>query len=218
MTSISIACVVEGEGEVHAVPILIRRIAQRIDPGLVPFVPRPIRVRRNRITERFDELERALERAAASIKTGGAVLILLDSEDDCPAQLAPNLVQRATRCRSDLLIGVVLAKREYEAWFLAAAESIRGKRGLPATLDSPNDPEGVQGAKEWLRNHMPPTRKYTETTDQSALTDLFDLDQARQRSNSFDKCYREIERLLRVLYEPKTPSPPETESRTTGES
>jgi hypothetical protein len=218
VTSISIACVVEGDGEVHAVPILIRRIAQRIDPGLVPILPRPIRIRRNRINERFDELERALERAVASSKPLGAVLILLDSEDDCPAQLAPNLVQRATQCRSDVQIGVVLAKREYEAWFLAAAESIQGKRGLPATLQSPNDPEAVRGAKEWLRNHMPPRRKYTETVDQPALTAVFDLDQARQHSNSFDKCYREIERLLRVLYKPETPQPPEADSQTKGES
>jgi hypothetical protein len=97
-------------------------------------------------------------------------------------------------------IAVVLAKREYEAWFLAAAESLRGKRGLPDDLQPPDDPEAIQGAKEWLRARMPTDRKYGAVLDQPALTALFDMDAAR-RLGSFDKCYREIVRLLGELYE-----------------
>ena len=41
-----IATIVEGHGEVEAVPLLLRRIAQGISPGLVVDVPRPIRVKR----------------------------------------------------------------------------------------------------------------------------------------------------------------------------
>ena len=39
------------------------------------------------------------------------------------------------------------------------------------------------------------SRTYSETQDQPALTALFDIEQARQ-ANSFDKCYRDIVRLL----------------------
>ena len=39
---------------------------------------------------------------------------------------------------------------------------------------------------------------YSETYDQPALTALFDLEQARQ-ADSFDKCYRDIVRLLNEL-------------------
>jgi hypothetical protein len=92
-----------------------------------------------------------------------------------------------------------LANREYEAWFLAAAESLGGHCGLPSDLTSPPNPEGIRGAKEWLRRHMPRVRKYSETVDQPTLTSVFDMQAARRRADSFDKCYREIVRLLTVL-------------------
>jgi hypothetical protein len=110
-------------------------------------------------------------------------------------------------CRraGDVPSAVVLAHREYEAWFLAAAESLRGQRGLPADLAPPADPEAVRDAKGWLRSHMPRNRKYSETADQAALTELFDLDLAQSRSASFATCYQEIERLLRALMPPPQP-------------
>ena len=38
MTEVRIAAIVEGHGECEAVPILIRRIAQTIDPAFVPKI------------------------------------------------------------------------------------------------------------------------------------------------------------------------------------
>ena len=95
-------------------------------------------------------------------------------------------------------ISVVLAKKEFEAWFIAAAESLRGQCGLSQELVADPDPESIRGAKEWLSRQMPRNRRYAETTDQPALTAIFDL-QAARRADSFDKCYREIVRLLTVL-------------------
>ncbi len=95
-------------------------------------------------------------------------------------------------------IAVILAQMEYEAWFLAAALSLRGQQGLAATLEPPPDPEAHSGAKEWLRRHMEGSRSYKETVDQPALTRLFDLTAARQTA-SFDKLWRDMERLLTEL-------------------
>jgi hypothetical protein len=95
-------------------------------------------------------------------------------------------------------ISVVLAKKEYEAWFIAAAESVRGQCGLPQDLIGVPNPEDIRGAKEWLSRHMLRNRRYAETTDQAALTSVFDM-QAACRADSFDKCYREIVRLLTAL-------------------
>ncbi len=93
---------------------------------------------------------------------------------------------------------MVLAKKEYEAWFIAAAESLRGQCGLPEDLAGVPNPEDIRGAKEWLSRCMPRNRRYAETTDQATLTRVFDM-QAARRADSFDKCYREIVRLLTVL-------------------
>ena len=92
---------------------------------------------------------------------------------------------------------MVLAKHEYEAWFLASAESLRGRRGLAADLTSPPDPEAIRDAKGWLSNRMA-TGKYREVLDQPAFTAAFDLAQSR-RADSFDKCWREITAVLAAL-------------------
>jgi len=116
----------------------------------------------------------------------------------CPARDGPSLLTRARKVRPDTPVAVILAKQEYEAWFLAAAESLRGKRGLPGTLVSPPDPESIRGAKGWLSRMMPGGSGYSETDDQPALTAVFDMTMAR-RADSFDKCYRETRRLLEGL-------------------
>lgn len=189
-----LACIVEGHGEVGAIPLLLRRLAQAIRPGLAVQIEPPLRVPRNRLVKPH-ELERAVELAGRRAGPQGAILVVLDSDDECPASLAPSLLRRALRARSDVAVGVVLAKREFEAWFLAAAESLRGKRGLSASLSAPEDPESIRGAKEWLTARMEPGRKYVETLDQPALAASFDLELAR-RAPSFDKLYRQVAALI----------------------
>ena len=48
---------------------------------------------------------------------------------------------------------------------------------------------------------MGPGQSYTEAIDQPALTALFDVQVARQ-ADSFDKCHREIVRLINLLGTP----------------
>jgi hypothetical protein len=189
-----IACIVEGHGEVQAVPILLRRLASTLDPALSLTVEQPIRITKSKLLQ-AGELERAVELAARKVDGAGAILILLDRDEDCPATLGPALLGRARAVRGDVPIAAVLAKPEFEAWFLAAAESLRGRRGMRDDLESPVHPESVRGAKEWLAERMTSDRHYVETLDQPALAALFDLEAAR-RADSFDKCWREVSRLI----------------------
>ncbi len=199
MTEVRIAAIVEGYGECEAVPILIRRIAQTINPGLVPKVLPPLRVPASRLLKQ-GEIERSVELAARKLQGRGGIVIIVDCDwqNGCPAEDGPMLLKRAVSVRSDLPIAVVLAKREFEAWFLAAAESLRGQHGLPEGLEPPPDPEEIRGAKEWLSDRMSPGRSYAETTDQPAMTAVFDMEMARH-ADSFDKCYREIKNMLEQL-------------------
>jgi hypothetical protein len=204
MNGVRIAPIVEGHGDGLAVPILIRRIALTIEAGFVPLVLRPIRIPANRLVKQ-GEVERTVELAARRVAGNGGILILVDCDGDggCPARDGPPLLDRAISVRRDVPIAVVLAKKEFEAWFLAAAESLRGVRGLPLDLASPDNPEEIRGAKEWLGARMPRNRRYSETEDQPAFTDVFDMDAAR-RADSFDKCFREIRRMLVTLRQPPT--------------
>ncbi len=77
----------------------------------------------------------------------------------------------------------------------AAADSLRNIRGLGQDLAAPEHPENVRGAKEWLTAHMITGRSYRSTVHQPALAAIFDMAAARRRSPSFDKFWRELERI-----------------------
>ncbi len=196
---VQIACVVEGHGDVEAVPIVVRRIAERCDPGISVHIPLPIRIPKSKLLKPT-ELERAVDLAIRKIGGNGAVLVVLDSDDDCPRDVAPHLLQRITHEFGHMLIplAVVLAKREFESWFLAAAGSLRGNRGLLQELEPPPDPEEIRDAKGWLSSQMEEGHRYVGTLDQPAFASLFDLGSARQ-ADSFDKFYRDIERILAAI-------------------
>jgi hypothetical protein len=141
MAILCLACIVEGDGEVPAVPVLLRRLVPFIEPQVYPEVPRPI-----------------------------------DSDGDCPKELAPALLARAEGAAGGRYpIGVVLPKCEFESWFIAAAESVAGYRGLKDGLIAPPNPESIRDAKGWLEKQMPPGGKYSEPVDQPALAGIFDL-------------------------------------------
>lgn len=184
--------IVEGHGEVASVPILARRLLGRfmITCDLHP----PIRVRRPTIVK-SGELERHVDLIGDKVGPGGKILILLDADDDLACELGPSLLARAERTRPDRAIGVALAVKEYEAWFLAAAASLRGLRGLPDHLEPPPEPERIRDAKGWLGRQM--SVPYSPPLDQPALTSRFDLAAARTAA-SFDKFVREFARLVGV--------------------
>jgi len=168
-----------------------------IDPGFMPKVLSPFRVPASRLSK-AGELERTIILAANKLQGRGGIVVINDCDDGCPAQDGPALLGRAKIARNDLPISVILAKREFEAWFLAAAESLRNKRGLPNNLVPPENPESIRGAKEWLGDKMSVGGSYKETTDQPAFTAVFDMNAARA-ADSFDKCYREIRNMLENL-------------------
>lgn len=190
-----IVAIVEGHGEMDAVPILLSRIAEAVAPTADVEVLPPIRVERNRVV-RPEELERVVELAARTVATDGSILVLLDADDDCPAELGPELLQRARAARPDRAIRVVLAKAEYEAWFLAAVASIAGRHDIDEHATPPDAPEGIRDAKRWLTARMPFGRSYRPTRDQASLTEYFDLDAARRAAPSFDKLWRDVSELL----------------------
>lgn len=183
MTTVS--SIVEGEGEVHALPVLLRRLAAA--RGVFNLVvPTPIRVARDRFLRRDDEFRRMLLLAAAKAGPRGTVLVLLDADDDCPADLAKRSTERARQVLPMGALAVVIANREYEAWFLAGAASLAGKRGLRQDLAGPSDPESIRNAKGWLSERVRQGR-YHEVIDQPALTASLDLDLAAANSRSLRK-------------------------------
>lgn len=187
MPEIALASIVEGHAETYSVGVLVRRLYPTV--RVLP----PLRVPRQRVTK-AGELERAVELAARKLAGRGGILVLLDAETDCPAELGPALLERARRKRGNVPSRVVLAKREFEAWFIAAIESLRDFRGVPPTASSPADPESVAGAKGWISKLI--GRRYYEVSDQPAFAAKFDMELAKRKSSSFAKMVRDLEVLV----------------------
>ncbi|MFN8635074.1 MAG: DUF4276 family protein [Chloroflexota bacterium] len=205
-----IVSIVEGRGEstFNAVPILIRRIAQEI--GCYVDSYRTVRTRRDTFPRSSSERERALRLARADADPNGAILVLLDSDGEPPCVnrahrsslclLGPELLRAVSPLASGLPIAVVMAEREFEAWFVAAAESLVFSGDLRSGTTAPVNPDVLHDPKGWLSERMRSRPQYRPAADQARLTEHFSLQMARDNSPSFDSAYQEIERLIRAAY------------------
>jgi hypothetical protein len=103
-------------------------------------VQNPARVPRGRLPV-AGGIERAVETSAERVAGAGGVLVLLDADDDCRADLGPELLAWTETARRSMSVAVVLANHEFEAWIIAAAELLVGGHGFPRCLAAPTDPE-----------------------------------------------------------------------------
>ena len=183
----AVASIVEGDGEVAALPVLLRRLSEWRTPDILVRVLPPIRVYKARFLNRPEEFSRHLKLAAAKCGETGWILILLDADDDCPALKGAEILERARAQVPHRRVSVVLANREYEAWFIAAAPSLHGVRNFSTTpVDDLTNPEIPRDAKGWLSQRMG-QHAYGEITDQPALSARMDMQLAFDRSRSFRK-------------------------------
>jgi hypothetical protein len=143
----NIQAIVEGHGEVNAVPELLRRLRNEAHAYQLDVNP-PIRKKRSELVDEA-QFRRALLLARKQ-EDCAAILILFDSDDDYPKTLAPTIQAWAQSAAGQVPCAVVMAHREYEAWFLTSIESLRGVRGIRPDAVSHDDPEGPRGAKSHL--------------------------------------------------------------------
>jgi hypothetical protein len=188
--------IVEGHGEVDAAPLLIRRLFFEAQCHAIG-VGRPIRRTQSQL--RSKEGIQAGVRLALLQPECAAVIILFDGEDDCPKDLAAQVRTWASQAASGTPCDVVVAYREYETWFLAAIESLRGQYGIAQDAVAPVNPEAKRDAKGALEKFMPANRAYSETGDQPAMSQKFDMGLAHRRNRSFRKMVKTIGDLLAQL-------------------
>ena len=200
VTSHSIMAIVEGPGDRDAVPALLRRILwERFDRY-------DIDVSRPKVTNGKPNLVKRLEDflGYALIERCTAILILLDADRDCPAQLARELAQRAATLNLRVPTAVACAKHEYEAWFICSLsdneeDDIRRHLGMGEPVIIPENAEDVRDAKAWITARMPNDRAYKETTDQVVLTHHVDLELVHNRSRSFRRLCHALEELVEAI-------------------
>lgn len=203
--------IVEGHGEVAAAPVLLRRLLWDHARCYGTDVGAPIRRTWSQF-RREDEVHRMVKLALLQPDCA-AVLLLFDGEDDCPFELAAKVRGWAQSAAGQTPCEVVIAYREYETWFLASVESLRGRWGIADDAAAPAHPEAKRDAKGALEEFMPARRAYSPTIDQADMSARFDMALAHQRNRSFRKLVKTVGDLLGQLGQ-STPAWPPVEWQT----
>lgn len=196
--------IVEGDGEVQAVPVLLRRLI----PELGGYIEIGQSIKRHRsdlvIEQKFKYTIQEIVLPKPELE---ALLILFDADEDCARNHVPQMLAWVREVASHVPCAIVMARREYEAWFLASIESLRGVRGISLNAGYRTDPEQKSDAKGTVRRFTPRNDPYTPTADQPALSAVFDFSQAYRRASSFRKLVKELCRVLTELgQQPEIPA------------
>lgn len=148
------------------------------------------------------------------------VLILIDAEDECPAELGPRLLAEARNGTPPALpVRCVVANRMFENWIVAGCSTLAGVGGLPDPLPTPpqkpDELERLRGAS-WLDDRLreasrgKKAKKYDKKVDAPKLVGGMDLPGCRDKSPSFRKLLRELEAHFPLPPPPPDPPPPDT--------
>lgn len=190
-----LVCVVEGHGEVAAMPVLCHRVMRSLLEVHDWFVDdNPVRVPRSQLVDesrpsprrppRTASVERALALAAARSPAG--ILVLCDADDDCPAALGGPFPRQSPR--GAVPVRGVMASREFESWLLwSRPDHERAK------VNAANPEVSPRAAKAALAKVIP---GYAPSTHQLGAVRGMDLGAVWARSDSFDKLVRSIGELV----------------------
>ncbi|MFC5380088.1 hypothetical protein [Aquipuribacter nitratireducens] len=175
----TVASIVEGFGEVQALPKLLHRLWPTLGaPGWL-HTPVPHRLPRGQIVKP-ERLEAAVRVQSARVQGRGGILVVVDADDDDPAELEARLA--AAEATKGVRLRVVAAVPEYEAWLLAggAADDV--------------DPEAHRDAKS-LVSSLLLDEPYRETRHQALLSQRLDVGRALSRSPSFRRLVHGLREL-----------------------
>jgi hypothetical protein len=208
-----IIAIVEGHGEQTAVPELLRRWFKHRrfrnfeTPELAIRASGAGALKCPHDAEHELGIEYYVEMAARAQPDG--ILVMLDADDECierakqssRAKLGPELLERARKVARHIPIEVVVANREYEAWFLAGLSNLRRAGKVPRTGRFRVPPGGIEG----IRNCKKPLaellgRPYEETTDQRDFTQALPFTPAMAgRSRSYRKLLKALDELTQAV-------------------
>ncbi len=142
---------VEGHGDITAVPRLLHNILEELEIYHVYTDRRPIKVGEIARLQKNGELEKFIRYGC--LKDGDLILLVIDCDDDCPVDVARDFLKRieAMGAAVSKKVGIVFFKKEFESLFLFSIESLA--TATPefgwnlGDFDVDRDMEEIRGAK-----------------------------------------------------------------------
>ncbi|MBS4097178.1 MAG: DUF4276 family protein [Sulfuricella sp.] len=191
--------IVEGDGDLKAVPVLLRRLLERHGLYEVELLHPQKRGELPKVSANFDNYFRM------AIKENAAILWVLDFDCDfcrCPFEEAEKLYRRAQVIRAGWPFKMAFLSLEFESLFLAEKQAATAVLKLPANTVFPGNPEVTpRDAKGWLSEAQPKGFAYKPTVHQDKIAARLDLDTLRAVSSDF----RHMEKALLQLVESALP-------------
>jgi hypothetical protein len=187
----------EGHGEIEALPKLAYKICHNIGLHGLWFS----KARRCVGIHKRETLKKEIRKMQYAQNISG-LLIVKDSDDACPKELAPNMATIIQTNPVDFPIAYCLMYREFETIFYAYLDHFSGmhigRSNLPGTIVfkddivAPDNPEDKRDAKGALSDAIVNRAGYKPSTDQLALTEALDIEKLRQLEvpcfGTFERC------------------------------
>ena len=202
---------VEGDGDVQAVPALVSRLLEKHGGIDVLFPDNPMKV-----GDLFGLVKQGnagewlrFVRVASKRPNLAGIILLLDGDCDdkvvrtssgeklfCAATIAEFLALQAQAVGAGSLfsLAVVFARQEYESWLIAghSEPDLRLKPGV--ALLTGNLEDAPRSAKEWLvRNRRD---GYKPTRHQKSLTSTLNFDLLAPRMRSFRRLENAVQQII----------------------
>lgn len=204
---------VEGDGDVRAVPVLVNRLLEKHDAMADFYTDDPMRV-----GNLFDLVNQGretvwLNRVATAAKRRdlAGVILLIDGDCDdqmvrtsggdkvfCAADLAKFLALRSKEAGAGtrFSLAVVFARQEYESWLIAGVPDLANQLRAGVKLPTTSLEDAPRGAKEWLMKHR--KEGYKPTRHQAELTRQLDLNILLKRMRSFARLEHAVQDLIKA--------------------
>lgn len=190
--------IVEGDGDVKAVPVLIRRILQAHGIYDVELHPAQKRNDYSKLSDTvFDNY------FLTALKWEAPILWVLDfdcRECVCVKNAAQRLYERASKLNVNAanLFKVAFVQKEFEALFVAEQNAVKAVFSIDA-FETPENVNELRDAKGCISKALPKGRAYKETVHQEKIAAQLDLETLREVSADFRHLEQSVLHLVAFM-------------------
>jgi hypothetical protein len=192
----AIQLVVEGDGDLRAAPVLLRRILEAFQVDNVAIPSPHKRGDLPKVKAEFGRFVRVAQKEEAPI------LWLLDFDCrscECVKEENKNLKERATVEIGAWPLEICFMVKEYETLFLADEQMTRRYFEIPPAIAWPMNPEQIRDAKGTLSKLLPKGQSYKPTLHQDKLSARINLAMDDADCPSLGHLKRAVARLVEAL-------------------
>ena len=190
--------VVEGDGDLRAVPVLIRRLLSSKELDNIHVLPPQRRGELPKVRAEFSRFLRVAQ------KENAPILWVMDfdcTDCTCAKREYEQLMARARIEIGDWPVEFCFMVKEFETLFLADEKTTREYFSIPPTEVWPVEAEQIRDAKGTISRLLPKGQTYKPTLHQDKLAARVSLEMGLNQCRSLDHLRKALDRLVQRMPE-----------------